>query len=525
MALPTPNVTPCRPLSNATNIDPASRVGFATAVLPTPPQDVGCKRRIAQPDDTPSKRPRVVTAQNTEDDVDMGGVEVVNSRTRRQTMFNLLTTASFRSPIGPTRTILPSRRILQSFVSSHKSDVYTCHSLSDSHFVTPPYACAYSNAAKRNSTPFLAVATEEGSVMILNTSKRHDWEFESQRTLFQPHYNGIFDIKWNLDDSILATASGDKRTHITSVETHQVIQVLQGHSSTVKCIAWNPSHPDLLSTGSRDGNICLWDLRVAADDGNSGTSENASPLRPVTAIDAAHGQEKNKGERRKTMHLPRSVTGLLYSNPDTLVSCGSFDGILNMWDLRQPKVSATGKRTKKPPPMAPACMSPTDPTMLHGARRARGLMALCAGSGPTSGLLFALGADNYIHAYDSSSLTHVESITHPNMLSSFYVRLASSPCGRWLASGCMAKNGSLFLYDVSNVGRLSSAVPPTTAVEFRGQTGEVGAVDWATDMIASCADDRTVRVWRPDPDAYQDCIAHPEERAWEWSWSTGVYPS
>lgn len=93
--------------------------------------------------------------------------------------------------------------------------------------------------------------------MILNTSKRHDWEFESQRTLFQPHYNGIFDIKWNLDDSILATASGDKRTHITSVETHQVIQVLQGHSSTVKCIAWNPSHPDLLSTGSRDGNIYL----------------------------------------------------------------------------------------------------------------------------------------------------------------------------------------------------------------------------------------------------------------------------
>lgn len=466
-----------------------------------------------------------MTAQNTQGDVDMGVVEVVNSRTRRQTMFNLLRTASFRSLIGPTRTILPSRRILQSFVSSHKSDVYTCHSLSDSHFVTPPYACAYSNGAKRNSTPFLAVATEEGSVMILNTSKRHDWEFESQRALFQPHYNGIFDIKWNLDDSILATASGDKRTHITSVETQQVIQVLQGHSSTVKCTAWNPSHPDLLSTGSRDGNIYLWDLRVTANDGNSGTGENASPLRPVIAIDAAHGQEKNKGGRRKTMHLPRSVTGLLYSNPDTLVSCGSFDGILNMWDLRQPKVSATGKRTKKSPPMAPACTSPTDPTMLHGARRARGLMALCAGSGPTSSLLFALGADNYIHAYDSSSLTHVESITHPNMLSSFYVRLATSPCGRWLASGCTAKNGSLFLYDVSNVGRLSSAVPPTTAVELRGQTGEVGAVDWATDMIASCADDRTVRVWRPDLDAYQDCIAHPEERAWEWSWSTGVYPS
>ncbi|KAI6164951.1 WD40-repeat-containing domain protein [Pisolithus thermaeus] len=460
-------------------------------------------------------------------------------------MFHLLRTASFRSPIVPTRTIrtlnfcraafilqnsihshpVPSRRILQSFVSSHKSDVYTCHSLSNNHFVTPPYACAYSNGAKRSNTPFLAVATEEGGVMILNTSKRQDWEFESQRTLFQPHHNGIFDIKWNLDDSVLATASGDKRIHLTSVETQQVIQVLQGHSSTVKCIAWNPSHPDLLSTGSRDGNIYLWDLRVATNVENTRTSESASPLGPVMAIDAAHGQEKNKRGRRKTTPLPRSVTGLLYTNPCTLVSCGSFDGILNMWDLRQPQTSATGKRTKKHVPAAPACTSPTDPTMLHGARRARGLMTLCAGSGPTSGLLFALGADNYIHAYDSSSLIPVESITHPKMLSSFYVRLASSPCGRWLASGCTAKSGSVFLYDVSNIGRLSSTMPPTAAVELRGQTGEVGAVDWATNMIASCADDKTVRVWRPDLGVYQDCIAHPEERAWEWSWSTEAYPN
>lgn len=113
----------------------------------------------------------------------------------------------------------------------------------------------------------------------------------------------------------------------------------------------------------------------------------------------------------------------------------------------------------------------------------------------------------------------------PKMLSSFYVRLASSPCGRWLASGCTAKSGSLFLYDVSNIGRLSSTIPPTTAVELHGQTGEVGAVDWAINMIASCADDRTVRVWRPDLDVYQDCIAHPEERAWEWSWSTEAYPN
>ena len=205
---------------------------------------------------------------------------------------------------------------------------------------------------------------------------------------------------------------------------------------------------------------------------------------------------------------------------------------LNMWDLRQPTAKAAGKRTKKPAPMTPSCTSPTDPTVFHGARRPRGLMSLCAGSGPSAGLLFALGADNRIHAYDSSTLIPVDSFTHPNLLSSFYVHLASSPCGRWLASGCTSKNGSVFLYDISNAGRLIASPRTkkrteslTAAVELRGQTGEIGAVDWANDTIASCADDRTVRVWRPDLDVYQSCISQPEENAWEWEWSRDMYSS
>ena len=148
----------------------------------------------------------------------------------------------------------------------------------------------------------------------------------SRRT-FQSHYNGVFNIKWGPDDSILATASGDKTTHITCVETQQVVQILRGHSSTVKCIAWDPSRPDLLSTGSRDGNIYLWDLRVTGNGGTSMDTEEDFPTSsPVMTIDAAHGQEKNKGGRKKVKPLPRSVTGLLYTSAHTLVSSGSFDG-------------------------------------------------------------------------------------------------------------------------------------------------------------------------------------------------------
>lgn len=59
--------------------------------------------------------------------------------------------------------------------------------------MTPPYACAYSYSkriqrlnrefhpcyrlgAKSCGVPLLAVATEEGSVSVLDTSKRREWD-------------------------------------------------------------------------------------------------------------------------------------------------------------------------------------------------------------------------------------------------------------------------------------------------------------------------------------------------------------
>jgi denticleless len=148
---------------------------------------------------------------------------------------------------------------------------------------------------------------------------------EPQRTTFQPHENGIFDVKWSLDDSLLATASGDKSTRICSVETQNILQLLQTHTSSVKCIAWDPSHRDILSTGSRDGKICVWDLRMAS--GRAGIREG-TVLQPVIVVHNAHGQGKSISGRRKIIPLPRSVTSILYTGTQShaLISSGSFDG-------------------------------------------------------------------------------------------------------------------------------------------------------------------------------------------------------
>lgn len=58
-------------------------------------------------------------------------------------------------------------------------------------------------------------------------------------------------------------------------------------------------------------------------------------------------------------------------------------------------------------------------------------------------------------------------------------------------------------------------------VELQGQSGEVGAVDWAEGMLASCADDGTVRVWRPDLEVYRECEGDPERMKWDYCWAWG----
>ena len=355
----------------------------------------------------------------------------------------------------------------------------------------------------------------------------------------QPHHNGIFDIKWNIDDTLLATCSGDQSTRIISSATNTITHTLVGHTSTVKCIAWDPQHRELLSSGGRDGTICIWDLRTTGNRYKDG----AIALNPVVTIQGAHENtsSKCKSRGRGKPHTARSVTNLVYPEigPYGLISSSSFDGcvlsclalrimlswcarILRYWDLRMP-TSTKKAKSAKAKPATEVYTSATDPTILHGSLRPRGIVSLAKGTGPTAGLVFALGADSRVHTYALPSLTPLKTeYTDANMQSnSFYVGLALSPCGRWLASGGTGKQGRTFLFDVSNAALPSSTAMPQTGVELGAQLGEVGAVDWTSTTLASCADDGTVRVWRPDIEMYRRCKEQPEEQRWDWSWAIG----
>jgi len=205
--------------------------------------------------------------------------------------------------------------------------------------------------------------------------------------------------------------------------------------------------------------------------------------------------------------------------------------VLRKWDLRRPTINSTS-RSKRASVTTPIDESALDPTMLHNSRRARGISSLALGTGPSESLLFGLGNDSKIHTYNTCGASGIplnidqghgahNTYTHPRMTTnSFYVKLSVSPCGRWLASG--GSNGSAYVFDVAAQSRPSNSdLGPVAAqgMELKGQMGEVGAIDWAEGQLATCADDGTVRIWRPDVEIQRSCVRDPEEARWNWSWA------
>ena len=68
-------------------------------------------------------------------------------------------------------------------------------------------------------------------------------------------------VEWGFRDQVIITGSGDQTVGVWDVKTLRHMFRLQGHSMSVKCVTPSPSNPNLIASGSRDGQCILWDIR------------------------------------------------------------------------------------------------------------------------------------------------------------------------------------------------------------------------------------------------------------------------
>ncbi len=126
----------------------------------------------------------------------------------------------------------------------------------------------------------------------------------------------------------------------------------------------------------------------------------------------------------------------------------------------------------------------SDPTTTYTeSKRPRGITSIVCG-GTDDGLIYGLGTDAMVYPYLTSTL-----VAHPGAFSSapsgggsglsFFCKLSTSPCGRWLGTG--GDGACAALFDIS--GQSDVVVdrrPVVLRTESSRPSSEVTAISWAT---------------------------------------------
>lgn len=182
-------------------------------------------------------------------------------------------------------------------------------------------------------------------------------------------------------------------------------------------------------------------------------------------------------------HRAISITGLVFQDDNTLISCGECDGNIKVWDLRKNYSNYT--REPLPKHSIPYCGSSTKngyTNLIVDDARVR---------------LYASCMDNVIYCFNISTynaLPEQRYVGHEN--GTFYIKTGLSPDCRYLVSGSSDKYA--YIWNV----KCSQPV-----VRLAGHRAEVTCAAWARaadPALVTCSDDARHKVWRVGPEEPRD---------------------
>ncbi|KAE8740485.1 hypothetical protein FOCC_FOCC013990 [Frankliniella occidentalis] len=341
----------------------------------------------------------------------------------------------------------------------------------------PVFACTFCTTPQNEH--LLALANEDGKITIQDTNKRSD---HNPLEGHQAHHNAIFDIAWAPQEMRLVSASGDHTAILWDMqESGQLQEVARFHAHTrsVKTVTFPRDDKMIFATGARDGVIMLWDTRI---------QKNQLSIRPDNFIFNSHSAPGTPGSssanrNRRVKSAPSrasSITGLLFQDSNSLISCGAGDGKVKVWDVR--KSYSTYRREPQPK------YSMSTP---NGSGRSG---FTCLAMDPSGLKLYASCMDNTIYSYNISTYEEQPvALFKGHKNGTFYVKACLSPDGRYLLSG--SSDELAYIWDTYSVrGEVTTPI-----VKLVGHGAEVTSVAWCPVgevKLVTCSDDARHCLWR-----------------------------
>ncbi|KAA3673696.1 denticleless [Paragonimus westermani] len=308
---------------------------------------------------------------------------------------------------------------------------------------------------------------------------------------YEAHANAVFDVKWLVSGTAFLTASGDQSIRLIDAEEAIILQQFFGHTMSVRSLALMPNDSQIFASASRDGSIRLWDLRLKSDTvnfrGTPGTSSVGLlsqchlPNWSTNPDSYSPASRRPRTPSRRFSSDAQSVTSVVFMNDNTLLSAGSTDGSIKMWDLRRVFSNSNKKDAK------PKCVLP-----YRGVSQKRsGYSDLQLDSLRTR--LYANCLDNVVYEYDlTRPSTSPIFVYAGHQTDSFYIKLDVSPDDNFII--CGSSDRRAYIYAVGQRRQ--------RPVVLSGHNGEVSVPRWCRadpSRVVTLSDDSRAFVWNMFP--------------------------